>query len=523
MATQALELLVPMGRLGLTGSENLSALAPGQLIEAESVTYENDVLQKDGGALRYTATPLGSPILGGWDWWPTPALQRMIVITEDGRLLRDEGAGTFPVTLATGLNPSVPVFIECGAEAAARPRLLVCLPGRSDPQVLVGDATTATPLTGPATEWAGAPPITGCVHDRRLWLAGSAAAAHRLYYSSATDHQDFAGLEAGSLPVFSGEGDGIVALASFNGILVAWKRPKGVYVADTRNVDPAGWQVSRVSGALGAANQQALVPTDTDIAFVNIDGQIYLLSTVQEFGSVAPRSVLQLLGLAPWLREHTNGQASGAIRAAYYAAKREAHFVYAGRGETRGTLRLMIDQQTPTPRPRVSLRDVQMALWMRQDAERVDRPVIGDDGGHVWLLDQPDRTKAGAAYEASWELGPLDFSTVDPTLRGRRKNGVYIEVAQEPVGSWGLTLEVRWDGQLVDTITFGQENTGSVLGSFTLGQSRLAASALVHQRRLGSGRQLSLRGSNARAGESFALSHLLVGVTPGDHRRARSA
>ena len=95
---------IPIGFDGLTGSKNASQILPGELVRAQSVEYAAGTLQKEGGAAKYNSTAItGAPaVIGGWDWHPAEGLQRMIVVTSAGAMLRDDGAATFPTQVAGG-------------------------------------------------------------------------------------------------------------------------------------------------------------------------------------------------------------------------------------------------------------------------------------------------------------------------------------------------------------------------------------------------------------------------------------
>jgi hypothetical protein len=152
---------IPLGTLGLTGTKNMALVNPEYLIEALNVTFENGVIQKEGGATKYNPTAIsGSPIIqAGWDWWPTPTTQRMVVTANDGKLYKDSGTATFPTTLKTGLTASVqPMFVEFGLEQSGRSRKLGLFTGTNPVQVLAADGTTTTDLGAVAAP--GAPVAT---------------------------------------------------------------------------------------------------------------------------------------------------------------------------------------------------------------------------------------------------------------------------------------------------------------------------------------------------------------------------
>ena len=92
---------IPLGLRGLYGSRNPSTIPFDGAIRATNVAFDRGTVQKEGGATKYNSSAIsGAPsVIGGVDWHPTIGAQRMVVMTSAGDLLKDSGAGTFPVTL----------------------------------------------------------------------------------------------------------------------------------------------------------------------------------------------------------------------------------------------------------------------------------------------------------------------------------------------------------------------------------------------------------------------------------------
>lgn len=190
----AIELPVADG--GYNANQNVSRIKPGELIQADNVTYQFGNLQKEGGSNLYTPSPLaGAPtIWGGWDFWPAGSTQRS-VIWAGTTILKDSGAGSYSTSLATGLNQATqpPVFVEGGKEQAANNKKLFIFTGNNKVQVLSGDGTSTTNIAGPAVDWNSGQPSCGCLHDNRLWASGGSSDPFRLYYSRFGNHEDFIG------------------------------------------------------------------------------------------------------------------------------------------------------------------------------------------------------------------------------------------------------------------------------------------------------------------------------------------
>jgi hypothetical protein len=516
---------LPLGTNGLTGTKNLYNAHPLSLIQATNITYESGTLQKEGGASKYNDTAItgGPQVSAGWDWWPSDGVQRMVVFTSTGLLLKDSGDGSFPTTLKSGLpTDQSAVFVEAGKEVAASNRKLVIFIPTSRPQVLAADGTTTANLTTPPADWSGTnQPTFGTAHEGRLWAGGNPNDPHRLYYSTVGNHEDFTGSGAGSISVFPGEGEKLIGALSFKGLLIAWKFPHGIYALDTSSPTLGEWRVARLSNIIGGVSPRAQVLIDDDILFLDATGAFQLLSGIDEFGNVGSRNLSQVADLMPFVRENVNLGNLALTQAVYYTAKREAHFAVPGTGSSFCNRRLVVDfNRLDTVRFRWSDRDNNVSLWLRKDEDNTPRMVAGDDAGFVWELDQETRTQDDAGYTAVFQTAHTDFSYLDPKLATIRKLGQFLELITEPEGNWNVTVKIIWDGQVRQILTYNMGSIGAGLGSFTLDTDALASAQIqsVKHRIVGSGRRFSIEVSNDGAGEDFSISRAFLHWVPGDER-----
>ncbi|MDE1813930.1 MAG: hypothetical protein KGI05_04610 [Thaumarchaeota archaeon] len=511
------------GTEGMNGTHNFTQVKPNELIDANSITYENGTLQKEGGTTPYNATPIaGAPsILGGFDWWPDSSTQRSIAYTSAGNILRDTGAGTYPTTVASGYSTSgiVPFFFEAGKEAAAKNKKLMILTGKDVPQCINGDGTTLTAFTAIPTDWAGAnQPSCGAVHQFHAWYSGNLNQPHTLYYSTLTDHTDLNGTGSGTIQVFPGEGSKIVAMLSFKGLLVVWKWPFGVYLVNTTDSNSTNWGVTRVTSAIGAAGPRAIVVIDDDVLWMDAVGNIQSLVATLNFGNLSSINISQQKFMRPWIDTNLNvGQVKN-VQGVYYAAKRQVHFAVAGFGSTNNTYRLVVDyMHLQSPRFRYSNMDTCQSLWMRLDSSYIARPASGDASGTVWLRDQAVKSiGANGAYLAQFQTPHNDFSHIDPSLGPKRKLGQFIEVVAEPTGNWNVSAQVLWDGAVKQNIIFNLGVTGATLGTFVLDTNKLAGGAVNASRKrlVGSGRRLSVIFYNNQPGQDFSIARGYVSFLP---------
>lgn len=501
---------------GFTGTKNHAIVTPSQLLAAENITYENGTLQKEGGSAKYNSSAIsGAPtIQGGHDWHPSAGVQRMVVFLSDGDLKKDTGGGDFTVDLKTGMTTtnSVGVFVAGGKEVAANNRKLFLFTGNNVVQVLSGDGATTTNITSPPTDWAGSnQPSTAAIHENRLCAAGNANDPHRVYMSLATDHEDFTGT-ALSFSIYPGEGQKIVQVLSFKGLLIVFKYPQGIYLIDTSNSDNTKWRVTRHSKSIGGVSPLGGVAIDDDVLFLDHTGSFHLISAIQEFGNIGSRNLSDIAQFDVWVRDNINISELPRTQAIYYVAKRQAMFAVSESGTTYGCKLIVDFNRSQLPRFSISTKDINRSIWLKQDVSGIERPTTGDTSGFVWNLDQDSRSVDGTGFSGKWQTPHLDLSHLDPALGTLDKNGKFLELVVEPKGNWDLSVDILWDDVVKETIQFNMGTSGSTLGSFVLGTDVLAGSNLVNKRRQihGKGRRLSLVGRNSGAGQDFSIAKFYI-------------
>lgn len=537
MAGKSLIIPIPLGPDGMSGSLNQSIISPNELLDARNMTYFFGTQRKEGGTTKYNAVAIaGAPrVIGGWDWWPTPAVQRMVVMTSAGNLLRDTGGGTFATTLKGGMTAPtliMPTFTECGNESIGNPRLLAAFTGSNQVQILSADGVTTSDISNPPSDWtAGSFPVCGCIAQGRLWaFKGSFA-----YYSNISNHQSFTASvndTAGVLPIYPGEGEYIMAACSYNNYIIVWKFPLGVYYIDVSQPVPFTWQTFRLSNALGIDSPLAHDLTDSDVAFV-WNGNPYLLSAVNQTANIKNADLGQPHWLKPWIVNNANVARFSRIQAVYYGDRREFQWAFSGAGNTINNLRLVADFNRPdTARFRYSDLVTCESIWLRKDSNFIQRPVAGDNAGFVRALDQEARSIDGVTgYMSRIQTPHDDFSRMQNAYLGtwglptRRKNGQWLEIIMEPKGNWSVSADIYWDGKFRHTVNYNMGISGATLGSFVLGTNALAGQSVASKRHrvVGSGRRFSVALYNSGAGQDFSLAAAYLGITLGDDRPGTSA
>lgn len=529
MAYTGLVVSIPVAQSGFTGSKNPTQIGPAHLTVANGVDLNGGLIQKEGGAEKLNSSALGAPsaIRAGVNWAPSPGVHHTIVFASNGSVYRDTGSGAFGTTLASSLTDATdppPQFVAGGGETVGASLHMFMFSGTNQVKEVTGAGATMQSIANPASDWASSFPTFGCNHSMRLWGGGNENDPHRLYYSNLADHEDFTGGDSGSLAIFPGEGERLVAAISYRGVLVAFKHPVGIYVVDTRDPVPANWIVQKLTGSVGALNGSSVVQIDSDVLFLDSTGQVNSLGAANIIGDMTSSDIGRPNEIGPYIREVVN--LSYLVRAVgiWYPIRHQAWFLFPEGSATTPNLRMVIDFSRPDLGPRFlwSRRDEAGALWTAPDDSGILRPFNGDNDGFTWRLDTEERNKDGAAFDMYFETASTDLSFADPMLKTKAKTGQFLEIISEPTGDWNMTVEVYWDDVQTDVVQFSAGFGSSYLGAFELGLSVLASTSVRHERKRisGSGRRLRLVVYNRNVDQNVKLSDFILSFVVQDERGA---
>lgn len=488
-----------LARRGLTGERDPSRLVTGDLIVARNVGYSTgNLVEKEGGSAKINATALsGAPaVMAGFDWWPTPSIQRRIIATADGRLYRDDMSGAYATRLKGGLGTDrITHFVEGGAESAGRSKKLFAFNGNDPVQVLSADGLTTTAIATPPSDWTGINQPAFAFPFRNVMVAGgNANFLSQLYGSLSTDHEDYNSAGTWTLPVYPGQGQRLVAGMQAFGRAWVWKFPRGVYWIDDAAATISGWFMKEASLQYGAApTPHAVVQIDDAIvAFVSNTGSIVLMQ--ESSGSLTGATFTDLtkaLNLRQLVRDNFNLARLDRVQARWYDERKQLHVVYAGLGAMREDRRLVVDFNEERTRVEISTKDVNPALWLEQD-QQIPRLRAGDDAGHTWRLDQLNRHVGGVVYPMVIQTAATDFSDINPAYMGLKLlHALHLEF--EPTGDFDVAVQILVDGRDKGTVAFNMGGEGTTL-PFTL-PATLGGEALRRRTRaiVGEGHYLSLK------------------------------
>jgi hypothetical protein len=577
---------VKCGIGGLAVNLNPSQISLRNVIQAEGAVFRQDHWRKEGGTVLFgtnvnvATNPGDATIVALVDWHPTETVQRIVHLRGDGKVYYtnanpgnagDPGANTFGATGSSGSGTTFGLWIIGGQDASApTTRKLFLFRNNLLPWVVSGDMASFTQISHPAVDWTNTkPPICAIVNgggtsgvtgssttSGRLVAAGTLANPHMLYFSRSGNQEIFddgdATIATNSqlLSVFPGVGERIFSLRNYQGFIVVFKYPRGIFLVDARDPDPTtgNWIVTQVSDQIGIApTPYAALQLENDVLFLGADAQFYLLSAVVS-GSrgetpVASANLGMDLEIYQFLLDAFNRGLLAQVQSVYQPFWQTATFTVPSPSSTKNDSRLQFDfnavGRNPPGPPRFSYsyRDKAASIALHRDpVDQIDKPMYGDYNSNIILLEQDPRT--------AWDGAPYPFRVQTPhsnygefenlqyqaqqfvSFANRNKLWQNLEVEYIPFTDATVTCTVFVDGLFRQTILITLREGGRPLGfsdsdtsAFIIGSSLLAGGVVrstVKRLGCGSGRRISFLFENQNPGEDVALTHLYVGLNISD-------
>jgi hypothetical protein len=414
-----------------------------------------------------TTTPT---IVGLFDWHPVDGTQRIITVAMDGKIYKEVGGDLDSVTLASGWSTTGehrPRFVPAGWKGGgSNARELFIFNGQDEPDYLSADGATTSAPTPPA-DWTGTSasaladqkqPLNGIFHQNRVWAFGNKNFPHHVYASAPDDHSSWTGTDSFDISIESSIGERLYCAAVYQGILVFWKYPRGIFWLDDTDPDYTLWKIRPKSHGLGCApSTYAVLPLDDDVMFLSADASFHLLSAVDTLGGTRTSSLSERLHIDTWLRENLNLARLSQAVSVWYSNKGLAVWGVPSKNSQTNDLMLYFDfsdiENGLPPKFAYSYRDTPGALALYRDTDTIERPIMGE-AGMVYKLDQAAKTKSSAGYELISQTPHTDFGEVDPSLKAVRKQFDWLEYEFHDDASGALTVEVYVDKVLVNTLSY---------------------------------------------------------------------
>lgn len=508
MAYAGESITIPLGQAGLITDLPPTQIPPNALIRANNISFDKGLLEKAPGSLRYNDTALdsGANIVALADWWPDTVKQRLIAVTDTGKIFRDIGDREFSggTAIATGLGNLTPncQFVAGGNETASRNRKLFLFTfGQSQIQVLDGDGTAFADISTPAADWTTPNfPKTGTIHRNRLW----AFMGQRSYASNTGDHENFTSSFLTD-SVFPGEGGDIRGCFVFKGRLFCFKDGGYVYYLEDSDADSSNWFWRKLASNFGLSSVNGIAEVLNDMIAGNTTGGLASYAATEKLGDVESADLLRLAEIDEYYRANYSFAGVPEQHVLYYPAKKQFFLTTRTKyGPTNDAL-MVIDFNKESPRFSFWEKDSAQCLALRKDQNGIERPIYGGTDGFVYKMDMEDRLVNTSAYTGEFKTAHTDFRFAEPSLAGKKKHFDFLTLEFVPQGQWNATVDVYIDGKFIETLTFEQKIRTDGLGSFTLGSDPLGREETQSIRRQlhGTGNSISLHLKQSGSNQNF--------------------
>lgn len=448
------------------------------LVDAENVIY--DILgnpSKIGGTTRVNSSALesGADIKGLFDFWisgtaGTPVQHRITHVSTV--IKKDDADGSF-TDIFTGLEDDK----------------IASYSVMNDILMMASNSTTDVPKSwdgSTAQNLAGSPPnfSISAVHKNRVWAAGDAANAGRLYFSVLLDGEDWTGAGSGSIDIDPDDNDIITGLVSHRNELWVFKGPKSGSIHRITGSAPTGddgFARTTFIRGVGAIGQNTIFQFRDDIGFMWSDGTIRSLVSTDRFGNFTESALSRPIN--GYMEEHLNFGRLAHAHAATWPALGIVLFSIPIDGSSNNNITVLMDYRFEPVRWALlpAYTATSGALAQVIDSGSANRTVVmgGGTDGFVRRFLQADRSIDGSTainYKITTPFLNYSDGDLKKTIHGGSLGIV-------PLNNGDLIFNWQRDSNTRQTETVNQGGT-AVLGTasanqFTLGTSTLGGGSFV--------------------------------------------
>ncbi len=508
---------IALGTGGLYTDDPHTIIPPNKLIRAVNVTLLKGKIEKDFGSKRWNETALPGGVRHLVDWEPDVATKRFVAVCDNGQVYSNRHVQKYdsitPDVSAPGVLNTKGYITSTigGAENTGSDKKLFVFTGNDPIQVITGTGLTRSNVSSPAADWSGTnQPFKGIIHRGFLYCFGNENAPHRIYRSSATNHEDFT-TTPWTDNVYPGDGEMLMDAAKFKGKLFVFKYPVGIFVLNDTATDPDNWFFEKFNESVGASSPFSNWEVLNDLLICNEYGTVTSLVAINAFGDVDSADVFRNQRVDEAIRQEMSLAGGNERHCIYYSQKKLAYVTYNSLVGIKNDRFVQINFRGQTPEITIIDKDQPNCLAMRKDVFGVKRPFYGADDGYIYEMDRVDRDVAGNAFKGEFETPYLDFGSYSSDLADKVKNFDFLEVVYEPTGEFNLTIEYFIDGKYMDTINilldgFSQEN---IIKTDSGKTSAVCPLTYRHQIK-GSGRRIKFRCYNSVLRQNFKITDFNV-------------
>lgn len=317
-----------------------------------------------------------------------------------------------------------------------------------------GSLTTAIPTTNLAfmpSDWTNSKPKYMFEHGRginkRICAIGVSGYPNALYMSApGTDDMSDANVTKIN---FTGSGNGLTAFNESAGNLLPFSADYSFILNDV-DANVAYWTYSRAIWTGGAAHQELVVKTPSDMMAVDENIEVYSISAAETYGDYKVASIARPAYIHKWIEENVDKTKINNFFAIYDPVKRCIKIFVVLNGYTYPTAALVyfIDygwtlHTFASPHTCACLVRFSDGDW---------GVLTGSDDGFVRRLESETLLDDGAIYETGFTIAPLTFENPRSYKRYDR-----VWLCMKPRGTETMAVDVTIDNDALAQQTYTME------------------------------------------------------------------
>ncbi len=503
---------------GFNHSPSQDSILETSMVEASrNINLHTGGREKRGGTAKvYGAAITGTPRIRGIHHFAKKNGTSFVVITTNDGKIFSGNATVLKTGLATGVRSSFVTFKD-----------KVYVSNKSNKvQTWDGVAGATSDLGTYPADWGTGSPLQIVAHGKqnsqRLWAIGVSGFEENVYIS-ANNTDDF-----GTTPlvfnIATGDQNGLVGGVDFGDRLILFSRNRAFLVNDT-DASSANWGYSEAQWYGGAANHNLIIQTPNDLIAMAVDGDIYSVSTAQEYGDYKAASLTRPAFIHEWIKENVDlsvittefhGTYDPTLRAIKIFVKR------LGVANIDTALVYFIDRPAEeawmihTNADAASGYDASASCWGPDTAGTLYL-LTGDYAGNVWKLEQAVKSDNAVGFKSILRMPAWSFGNTRNQKQFHRGH-----IITKGTGTVNASVRVYVDGEYkaVEGVSFS--GTGDVFGTGLFGTATYGGRSLTQ----GSfearfiGTRIQFEVFNNVAGEDLYVAGVMtdfkeLGVKPG--------
>jgi hypothetical protein len=492
----------------LTGNPNIDSIPANMMLKAKNINlHENGRGKRGGTAHDNTSVITNTPeIMGLCDYILLNKNQFLVFGTRDGDIYKN-----YTTTLKTGLTADNYFNFEVMDDT------LFVSNGSNRPQTWDGVATTTSDITSIPSDWTGVNfPKQLIKHGRgnsqRLWALAMGTNPSKIYASENNDGNDFSDGNVLTFDIETGDGYGIVGGVEFGDRLFLFGKNR-TYILDDTDSSTANWGYKTAQWFGGASHWRLIVKTPNDIISMTDNGDIYSVSTAEQYGDYKIASITKPTFMDKWIRDNVALEHISKFHAVYDPELRIVRFFIVRKYNTEIDTCLVyyIDKGEWVIHDNldyVSGYSAASSTVVKDLTNGSTKIYTGGYSGFVWKLEQLNQNDNGNDYYSGFKTAFMTFD--NPRIKKFYDLCRIITIEQ---GNISLFAKVWIDGIFQSTYTLTLLADGAIYGTDVYGTGVWAGEDILIENdfRIGNkGKRVELEIYNSNADEDFFISQILL-------------